>query len=381
MIKTKGGLMTFNNFLSTSKDRKVSLGFALKTLSSPDVVGILFVMTIDPTQSTAPFASITDIGYYREKEDEVLFSMQSVFRIRDIKSMSENKRIYQVDLTLTSDNDKDLRLLTERIREEIPGSGWYRLGVLLHKMGHFDKAEEVYQVLLERTTDETEKAPLYGQLASIKDDQGEYPEAIKLYEKTLEIQQQSLPPNHPNLGISYNNIGEVYDNMGDYSKALSNYQKALEIQRQSLPPNHPDLSASYNNIGGVYDSMGDYSKALSNHRKALEIQQQSLPPNHPSLGATYNNIGGVYDNMGDYSKALSYYQKDLEISEKTLPPNHPDLGASYNNIGVVYDNMGNYSEALLFYERAAKIGQSSLPANHPDLQQWRKNLDNVKKKL
>ena len=72
--------------------------------------------------------------------------------------------------------------------------------------------------------------------------------------------------------------------MGEYSKALSYYEKALEIQQQSLPPNHPDLAEFYNNIGSVYDSMGEYSKALLSYEKALEIQQQSLPPNHPRFG-------------------------------------------------------------------------------------------------
>ena len=63
------------------------------------------------------------------QEDEVLFSMHSVFRIRDIKSMDGNDRLYQVDLTLTSDDDKDLRALTDRFEEEMEEStGWDRLG-------------------------------------------------------------------------------------------------------------------------------------------------------------------------------------------------------------------------------------------------------------
>ena len=66
-------------------------------------------------------------------------------------------------------------------------------------------------------------------------------------------------------------------------KHFLSYEKALEIRQQSLPSNHPDLASSYNNIGIVYDSMGEYSKALSSYEKALEIRQQSLPPNHPDL--------------------------------------------------------------------------------------------------
>ncbi|CAF4303304.1 unnamed protein product, partial [Rotaria sordida] len=51
--------------------------------------------------------------------------------------------------------------------------------------------------------------------------------------------------------------------MGEYSKALSSYEQSLEICKVALPPNHPDLATSYNNIGLVYNNMGEYSKALS----------------------------------------------------------------------------------------------------------------------
>ncbi|CAF5058489.1 unnamed protein product, partial [Rotaria sp. Silwood1] len=43
--------------------------------------------------------------------------------------------------------------------------------------------------------------------------------------------------------------------MGNYSKALEFYDKSLKIGEKALPPNHPDLATSYNNIGSVDDSM------------------------------------------------------------------------------------------------------------------------------
>ena len=425
MKETKGGLMSFNNFLSTSKVRDTSLRFARNTLADPDSVGILFVMTIDPSKSTTPFASINGVSYF-QAEDEVLFSMHTVFRINAIKPLGENQRLIQVDLTLTGENDdKDLRELTDRIREEtFPNStGWYRLGWMLFKMGQFQKCQQVYEVMLEQATDEIEKGDIYCQLGTAMRDQGEYQEALTYYEKSLEIYKKTLPPNHLNLAVSYNQIGLVYYNMGEYSKALSYYEKDLEIQQQSLPPNHPDLAKSYiahglvynemgeqskaitfyekaikiqqeslppnhpdlgmsyNNIGIVYYNMGEYSKALSSYEKALEIQQESLPPNHPDLGASYSNIGNVYRNMGEYSKALSSYEKGFEIDQKSLPPNHPDLGESYNNIGLLYGSMGDYLKARSFLERAVNIGQQSLPPNHPRVQRWRNNFDKTKQKL
>jgi tetratricopeptide (TPR) repeat protein len=423
LVKSKGGLMSFNNFLSTSTQQKISLGFAKTALTKTNMVGILFKMTIDPLVSSAPFASIREVSYF-QTEEEILFSMHTIFRIDEINKMDNNKPLYQVDLRFTADDDQELHILTERIRNEVAGTtGWRRLGRLLIKLDQLDKAEELYNVLLEQTSDESEKALYYNQLGCIKDDQGDYEKAIEYYENALEMWAKILPSNHPliatsfnniglvykNMGhysealqllegglkmskktrppndpdfaISYNNIGEVYRNMGEYSKALSSYEKALEIWQKNLPPNHPNLAVSYNNIGLMYNNMEEYSKALSFYEKAHEIKLRVLPPNHPDLAISYNNIAGVYGYMGEYSKALSFYDKTLEIKQKALPPNHPSLGTSYGNIAGVYDNMGEYSKALSYLERALDINQSSLAPDHPSVEAIRQAIEYVKNKL
>ena len=116
--KTKGGLISFNNFLSTSKIEDISLAFANHALFMPESIGILFKMTINPSDASTPFALINSISFYKAVEEEVLFSMHTVFRIGEIKKIKNNNRLYQVTLTLTSDNDKQLQILTGRIREE-----------------------------------------------------------------------------------------------------------------------------------------------------------------------------------------------------------------------------------------------------------------------
>ncbi|CAF1182076.1 unnamed protein product [Rotaria sordida] len=163
--------------------------------------------------------------------------------------------------------------------------------------------------------------------------------------------------------------------------ALEFYEKALKTREKALPPNHPDLATSYNNIGSVYDDMGDYSKALEFHEKSYQIFEKALPPNHPSLAISYGNIGQVYKNMGDYSKALEFYEKSLKIREKALPPNHSSLATSYNNIGVAYFGKGDYSKALSFLEKALAIRQKSLPSTHPLIKATKDNIDHVKKKM
>lgn len=147
----KDGLISFNNFLSTSKNEQLSLGYAQIALTKADTAGILFQMGIDPSVSSIPSGSIEYVSYYRD-EEEILLSMHSVFRIVNIEQVEGHHLLCRVHLRLTSDDDQQLRTLTNRRREEIPGeTGWKRLGLLLAKIGQFDKVEELYRTLIEHS--------------------------------------------------------------------------------------------------------------------------------------------------------------------------------------------------------------------------------------
>ncbi|CAF4593207.1 unnamed protein product [Rotaria sp. Silwood2] len=349
MKKTKGGLMSFNNFLSTSRIREISFkNFALPATKNPNSVGILFVMTIDTAicmKSSTPFAEVSKVGYYEGQEEEILFSTHTIFRINRIERIPDEHtdRLWQVNLTLAGNQDDDFNKLTAHIREEInlkaPTRGVPQLAFILLKLGEPAKAEKLYNILLSKASSDTDRADYNHKLGWAYDDMGEYSEALSSYERSLEIKKIALPPNHLSLAGSYNNIGAVYDNMGEYSKALSSYEQSLEIKKIALPPNHPDLATSYNNIGMVYNNMGEYSKALTYYEKALDIDRKALPPNHPDLASDYNNIGLVYKNMGEYWKALSNYEKAQEILKKSLPPTHPHIALVKTNIENVKKKM------------------------------------------
>jgi hypothetical protein len=147
--KTKRGLMSFNNLLSTNTKRDVSLRFAKGALRNPDMIGILFKMFINLSISSTPYASIQPISYFKN-EEEIFFFMHTVFRVDEITKLDKKNSLYQVELSLTADDDQQLRILTDRILGEVVGkTDWQRLGHLLATLGHFGKAEELYNLLLQ----------------------------------------------------------------------------------------------------------------------------------------------------------------------------------------------------------------------------------------
>lgn len=384
LIHIRGGLFSFNNFLSTSKEKEVAMNIVRNEMEqNKAAIGIIFIMTIDPNKISPPtttsFALIDDYSAVPSQQ-EILFTMHTIFRVIDIKQTNENSQLWEVELTISNDNDPELTSLMNCIKEDISETGWYGMAKLMLRMGQFNQAEELYNKLLKNATGDDDKAYIYQQLGKLKENLGEYQEAVQFYEKSIQIYIKSLPEDHPSLAPIYKNIGQVYSNIDNNAKALEFYEKSLQISEKSVPPNHPDLAKSYANIASIFYQMGDYSKALEFYEKSHQIKEKALPPNCPDLAISYNDIGQVYDNMSDYSKALEFYEKSLKIRKDALPPNHPDLATTYDKMGMAYCNIGNFSKGLQLLEQALAILQESLPPSHPYIKLTMDNIDSVKNK-
>jgi len=65
LMKTQGELMSFNNFLSTSLNRAVSLAFTEIDQANPDLIVVLFQIIIDPSIFTSSFAKVRNVSFYK----------------------------------------------------------------------------------------------------------------------------------------------------------------------------------------------------------------------------------------------------------------------------------------------------------------------------
>ncbi len=63
--------------------------------------------------------------------------------------------------------------------------------------------------------------------ARFKNNLGEYRENIDMNEKALEIRKVSLPPDHPAIAESLNDLGMWYFHMGEHGKAIVFFEQAL----------------------------------------------------------------------------------------------------------------------------------------------------------
>ena len=245
--ENRAGLLSFNNFLSTSCDYDVSLMFARSARDNPEYLGILFRMNMNSkTDIQSPYASLHGISFYPE-ENEILFSMHTIFRIVDVREMET--RLWLIELDFTNEQDRELAELLAQLRSEIYVPGVFnvdKVGQLCLKMGDFDGALEVYQTL------------------------------IRLF-----------PDNQIPLAYSHHHLGLAYQGKDDFDQAIVHYEKSLDIRRSLVSENEIERFSLivYANLSyiPILSSILSLTLVVEIDQKLLLFHHDALRQNHSAV--------------------------------------------------------------------------------------------------
>ncbi|CAF1608440.1 unnamed protein product [Rotaria magnacalcarata] len=195
-------------------------------------------------------------------------------------------------------SEKALTLEQDTLPKNHPqlASTHLKIGGIHHQIGNYDLALKCY--LIADEIYRTVLSPDHPSLAIVKANIG------------MIYIDKGISENHPIRGIMHSNLGLAYLRCCDYTLAMENFEKALQIQFVSLPPDHLNIATTYNNIATIYfESEENYERALENYERALEIQLRCLPSKTDSdIALTYNNIGSIYYRLENYSLALENYK-------------------------------------------------------------------------
>lgn len=316
--------------------------------------------------------------------------------LSELQSTDENCRDFLVELFRHYDQAdyqpvqyrQMAQLLTtaSAILEDTEGTWALNAGVLWRDLGAFEKALDcdLYAMKQKEASlppEHPDLATSYNNVGISCGNLGDHHKALEYMLKALELREKVLPPEHLDLAISYNNVGTACGDLGDHHKALEYQLKAQKIKEKVLPPEHPSLATSYDNVGNTYGSLGDHHKALEYQLKAMKLREKVLLPEHPDMAVSYNNVGITYGYLDDHRKALEYGLKALEIVKKNLPPEHPDLATSYDNVGIAYGDLGDDRKALECGLKALEIRENILLPEHPDIANSCSNIAVTYRKL
>lgn len=123
-------------------------------------------------------------------------------------------------------------------------------------------------------------------------------------------------------------LGETLRLGENYGEAERMFSLAVQIDEQRLSTDSPDLATLYSNLGLVIAMQGRPAEAEPLYRRALPVFQRAYSGDHPHTAAVLFNLANALEAQGRMGEAAPLYARALSMRLRTLDPTDPDLRAA-----------------------------------------------------
>ncbi|XP_074261560.1 nephrocystin-3 isoform X4 [Saimiri boliviensis] len=248
-------------------------------------------------------------------------------------------------------------------------------------------------------------ADLYETLGRFLKDLGLLSQAVVPLQRSLEIRETALDPDHPRVAQSLHQLASVYVQWKKFGNAEQLYKQALEISENAYGADHPYTARELEALATLYQKQNKYEqadhfrkksfkirqKAIKKkgnlygfallRRRALQLEELTLGKDTPDNARTLNELGVLYYLQNNLETADQFLKRSLEMRERVLGPDHPDCAQSLNNLAALCNEKKQYDKAEELYERALDIRRRALAPDHPSLAYTVKHLAILYKKM
>jgi len=193
-----------------------------------------------------------------------------------------------------------------------------------------------------------------GMLASIYQDARRFDEALRCRQENVEIVERMSGEYSAMAATEYHNLGVLLDRMGEHDNGAEYMLRAMNIREELLPADHPEIAQSYTSVGAVYGDKGDYGKELEYLQKSLQILTSLYGNNHEDVALAYANLREAYLSLGQQEQALKCGWKAFRIRRCILGQKNQSTINSLAKIGLVYEEQ-SIGKALFYLRKALAL--------------------------
>jgi len=192
------------------------------------------------------------------------------------------------------------------------------------------RAFDDYTRALQVTTNPALQATLYAGIADVYAAQERYDDAYKAGDKAISLQQGSA--------ALYLRAGDIHQAAADYPKALMLYNKALELTTVPVT-----LESVHEAKGDTYVKTGQIQLALSEYKQASRFIFAN-PDTQAHLAGKIADIADAYSSQQDFAAAIQASGAAIAVQ-----PNNPSL---YRRAGIILATARHYTASLSRYNQA-----------------------------
>ncbi len=203
---------------------------------------------------------------------------------------------------------------------------------------------------------------------------GEYEEAKKLFEQSMQIYKK-YAPNDVGMAKASGYLGAVYHTFGDFEEAKTYLERAQSIYKKH-PQNRVGVAWSLAHLASVYGTLGEYEEAIRLFMQSMETYKAQAKY---YVGAAWaeGDLGAMYVKIGNFEKAHHYLEESLAICRKHFSEDHAYMAEIFAHFAGLYLKEGNYKKAKEFFQKARGPVEETYGVDHVETGYILKGLGEV----
>ena len=191
---------------------------------------------------------------------------------------------------------------------------------------------------------------------------GAFDEAAPYHYLALQIAEEYRGPEtlliERNMASAYNGIGSICRAMNEHDEAIRVYEKALELEMKH--GNNRGMAINHANIGAIHFNRGDYAAAERDYIISLEYNQKAELP--MGIALCLMNIGNVFEVQGRLDDALAEYEEAYDVLADT-PDKWHWLDACFHG-AQIHLKKGNFAQAAEYLDRGLRTAREITSMKH-----------------
>ncbi|MBX3403391.1 MAG: serine/threonine protein kinase [Phycisphaeraceae bacterium] len=236
--------------------------------------------------------------------------------------------------------------------------------------GNIPEAVEIWTTWLPRVAqllghEHREALTMMNNLAIGLKDIGRYDESDELLRELIEIRERLHGRDHPQTLYALNSLAANMQRQGRNEEAEPLLRETLERRRRILGDDHVSTVVSAGNLGVTLISMGRLAEAEPLIAEALASYRRLLGGEHAKTLIMMANRAYLLEELGRGDEAEALYRETIEVRRRASGGRDPETWAPMNNLATLYHRRGKLAEADALFREVLDLCGGALPPGHP----------------
>jgi CHAT domain-containing protein/tetratricopeptide (TPR) repeat protein len=237
--------------------------------------------------------------------------------------------------------------------------------VCLSNLGEYEQAEKILRRCLEETIrihgeHDGVAGRLMLALADVLDVLGQQVESTRLYRQSAVIAAEAYGPDNAHTALALSGLAHTKRRMGDFPGAIDLYRRCVEIAEKNYGAPHTDLIHYRSRLGmSMFERARDAEAGLVHVDRAISEAVELFGRDSYQVALEERQRGLLLISLQRYDDAREVFARSQDILERDFGPDHPYLSKCLKGLADSCAKLGLYEDAHRHIDRAIALHKDS----------------------